>query len=764
MRSTRRPDTPACRRRLSAALLSACLLAPSSALSQAQTLDLGPPAEPAVGKDSALARLERRLAEELARHAERLENAIGAGDPDWRLAASLSVATRALAMRMLAEEPSLPGARSIRIMQANTIANLAPAIDELARAYVDLAFQTRGVPPDDPRAAGVATRAETGRAAISAFLRAAASSPENPATIRELPATIAGLDRLLLEAFDELRPALRVLAEGSPGIEPAWPLPPGVEMPPEDAIESARRAAAVLDETHRAEVSRLLDALADAERLPIHRRRARLLARSVAESIEAAESLAGAEWLDGEGDGVRALVGATLPGLFERTDADDAARVLGRIRRLGAIARDIAALDTRRVKIHPPRRALRTLVGRVLDADASPTAPGRPRDHGRLDDVIGVAERTLATSAGRPLLAQDHFENAMVRRAWRLLGREYEEAERRALDALSGLVDDPPALTSPDTISLLKKHRDAAQDLRRVANARRWQDQMRSVPSPGDSNDPDNAFPDGVAIERSIRAGAADRLEALVHALGRDRVRDQVLDALTEFETAWTRFASLPGEDVLRREHPAAVAATGGRAVEVLAAMRRDRQDWLVAWAAWRLDDAGAALGRLDRHERIGRAIETCVLLSEPERLDALDRWAAVELSRSGVGVVRRRAKEATGAMIDAMLAGDWNLVDRSLEWESGAPTARLVVRLAFATDGADWPDDRGAASLVAQLGSGVGREAWLRERRVELAGLSRWIGELGVAVGSGDAALAPDILAYLDDLSRRVLESIDDE
>lgn len=730
----------------------------------AQTLNLGPPAPPTLPDDNAASRLQARLADEIEDHTTRLENARSEGDPDWTLAESLSIATRALGVRMLGGDATLAGAHSIRTMQAMTIADLAPSIDTLAHAYVDLAFQARAQ-KSNPATVAVAARAEAARAAINAFLRAATTDPSTPADIPGLPPTAPDLDRLLLGAFDELRPALGAIDATAPDIEPAWVFPPGVPVPPEDAVDAARTAldaSNAFGSPERADLSRTLDTLGRAAQLPIHRREARTMARRVGEAIHAADVLSATEWLGDRRTEIGAVVAQGALKLLERTTREDALRTLEQVCRLGRIVENLGTLEARRVNTLAGRHAIATVFVRFLDADQSPGAPD-----GSLAHLLGALDRTLSVAADRPVLSPDYFEDPGVRRAWRLMVRNDEDTERHVLDALEEIVDEPRRLTSPDMISLLKKHRDGVADLRRVAKIPAWEAQLRTkpvrtaAPTPGQ----DDALVDNLAIEQSIRSGAADRLHALMLVLARDEVRARALVALADFVRHWTRFATLPSEMLLTRNNPAAVAVTGGRAPEVLAATRRDRQAWLLAWAAWKLKDAETPLKRLDAEARIGRAIEICVALSDPDRLDALNRWAGVELSRSGVGAVRRAAKDATEPMIDAMLAGDWTKVDALLErWDQSAATAKLLARLVEATERKDWPAQTGAAGLIAQLGSGVPVGAWLRGQRVELADLSRWVAELGVAVDRDDEPLQHQILAQLDRISGGILESLGPE
>ena len=762
---------------LSLLLLVCVLHGPSLASVSAQTLSLGPASAPALPERTFLDALDERLALGIEAQSERLDNARIAGDEDWILATSVSIATRAVGRRLIGADPALPDGRAARFVASATIADLAPGVDELARAYVDLAFQTRGLAPGDPGFVALTSRAERARAALGAFLRAATEDPGSPADVRPIPMTIQSVDRYLLTIFDELRPAIEAVSGSDAEIAPAWPAPeptPEGPGPALGAIGSARTAlgVCVLPDGDRAAIGDLLDTLERATRSPTHRRSAFVAATRIDRVLRAVEAIARTPWLDERRVECRGLGAGACVGLLERASRADARRTAESLTRLAGLLGPLEEIEGRKAPTRSVRRAIDVLLGGVLpqEKDTRPNAP-EPLGADELEDALGAIERVLAAAAARPVLDPGHFEDPMLRRAWRLMERDYEQAERRTFDALPEIAAAPRRLTSPDVISLLKAHRDALEDLRRVAAIPAWERQLRRParpaspggPAPGGGDAPtDDALSDSGAIDQSIRSGAADRLAALGDALSRDRVRALVLIELAKFERAWARFAELPGEAMLRRDLPAATASTGGRNAEVLAVFRRDRREWLVAWAAWRLADVEAMLTQLDRLARVGDAIEACVLLSDPDRLDAIDRWAAIEV-REGVGVVRRDAKAKLDMMIDAMLAGDWGGVDLALDaWDRRASAAAMLARVARASERPDWPRDDGARGLVARIGSGVPGDSWLLPERRRLGTISRWMGELGLAAQT-DEDLAWRILQYLDGEARRVIQLMDE-
>lgn len=750
MNSRRSTPTRSARRALAALITAALAASPLGA----QTLDLGPPEPPAVGYNSALADLDARLADEIGIHLERLTSARDANDDDWALASSLSIATRALARAMLADSPSLPDARAVRSLQAMKIAARAEGIDALARAYADLAFGARRPPSNDPDLIAAAADAETARAAIHAFLRAACPDPTDPSVVVPIPATAPDLDDLMVETFDELRPALAVIDDGVAGIEPAWP-PTTPDTPElEGAIESLRRAlaGAALTEEDRGFVERRVDALALAQRSPVHRRSARRLATGIEGALRAADTIAETPWLGDHSGGIRTHVVYTSTRLFNARTREDARRTLAELDRIGDLVGRVDSLPVG-VNPEPAQRAVASVLTRTTSANADASPWESVAHHDTIDDLLGAIERVLTTIEERPALDMRDIPQPKLRRAWRLMERDEEQARNAAVDALPGIASDPRSLASPEVVSLLKKHRDATEHLRIAASLPQWQRTLRDADSAPDD-----------AIARSVRIGVADRLKAYAEALANDRLRERVIDLVVAFEADWNRYTNLPGEQTLHERGPGVAALTGDRAEEVLAMLRNERENWLVAWAAAHLDNHALARKRLTTLEHVGRAIDVCSALSDDDALAALERWGAFEGDPVGMGEIRRMASRVCLALVEATLANDEERTRRVLgQWGNHFGAAELLARLAAETRRDDWPPLDGAAGLVAQIGSGVPDEALLVDRRVHLAQFSRWIGELGKAMAIEDQVLSRDVLDHLNELAPLILESLDD-
>ncbi len=676
-----------------------------------QHLDLdGGAAQPPLGLDTYAGRCIGQLQREI----EALGAGAGAGSVEAEiLRASINV--RGVAGRLLDHGDRLPSEGGPAFLLGYTLFRGRQPLDEALRGIADVG---------EAQAALVALRRFNDQAPRF--------SVQSDAT--DLDHRVAALLSPLAEAVE---------AVGGEPPSTHWVPRPGADAPSAEAALQAltlRLDSAAIDPDTIEAVAAIADLLRRGAAFEEYRPRVLAYSAHLRAVMDLAAAVRAAPWLDAEDQAVyRRAIHDAVTSFGSRETREQGRETLHRLATTARLVTAITALSAAPAAgmageardEAASERAGRVARLRAVLLPAVQSAAERPLDA----DVLAAAVEAMAASAARPAAPLP----ADLRRAY----RQIEESNRRTQDAVVDRAADllsPSALSDPDLASLAARHRETLEDLRRFDELPAWSETARRL-SP----------------EAASRFSAGAR--RLIGRLADPAGRAEAAAALATLDEEISAFAPLPFEVELRGGTAPAVVATGGRHDELVNAIDAARASWVVAWGEG-ADDAGSRMWAL--HRLLSAMAGAAPFLDEAGS-SLLNQWAAWELdpdtllrSASSLDV---RLKLASAAAID----GDGAALGRQLQEIDAAPLA-LAGRLTSALQNALHALPPGAASTLGQLLYAPAPDAWMADRRGELAELCRYLMELEQARETGREELARKIALHVHSLADELARAINDE
>lgn len=675
----------------------------------AQTLDLGQTPIPTLTGETEL----DHMVTDLARQAEQLARAPGAGTPGVRAA----IAARRLAAALLdAPDDAFPE----RTVAGLTLFDHLPALDALLMregsaiseaAAEFLAADLDIAPSDLPRQPEELDRWMRDIFAELLCVASGENVPDDapPAWLIDEPRTPEQA-RQTREAFKR-------------GV-PAWAAAPGV------APTTAQRLA---------DLNTLVD---EARHSPAF---APAAAATVRRMTDAGAALESAEpWLTA---GAREVLGREFSAACEGILAPELQdQSLARLDALAATARIIALAS--QLNSDSPRRALCDLLERAEPADAA-SASSRLPGQGHLDFI----ERTLELAAARSNMPPERQLVRQVRPAWRVLTLRARSSEDGVIAVLGRAISDSSAATDPAVVGAIAAHRRSIDDLAALAR-------LSSLLSADTGDDP--------ATREDLRT-----LADLVVNLGQDADHasrgPDALDRLHRLCAQAAALEPLPGESDIRAASTGDSwsRVTGGRAAELAQAIDAARTRWAQAWAQGASEQAAAdAAAELQNFSRLVRALRDAAGaedLASRGVSSAIEAWPGWRLARADLATAWEGGAGQMAETTRLALAGEWSRVlPRLQRFEDDFAFVRLTARLDRQARTRAVPAATGrfagAVAALRELAAGPpDSHAWLADERREIAMLCRYASELARAKRSGHAATERQIREFLADRATRI-------
>jgi len=700
----------------------------------AQTLDLDGPAAPFLGDASAL----RVRAVALRDERELAGASITPTTPDCvAIGLRLRAAARSLAAALLDLNEQESAIGPVGALGGLRIADAMADIDAIASSIAEIAAKgSAALRTESPDVDAIAAweRARAGADAITRRCEAlAVRITQSPESFE----SVSMLDAALAHAISELR----VVVDGGEEIEPAW-----IRAGSTGERRSVEEAALALDmdaiaEPVRTCVTRVFAALRAGESAPEVRRDRRAAAWRVVDALRAMDVLRGA--------GVNPTV---VDGFCSACEAmhDPSRREYGLARidtiaRLGALTENAVALEAEDVNIAGLREAL----GVLATGLASPAGENASGD-GETVRVLQFIARMGDDARRAPRRAALDFRDGRFNRAWRALVKRHEGVEQAAFELGARAARAPSILGSPEAVSAAAALTDSTDTLIRIASLGEWIGELRSSAGSGSGG--------------AVRAGAADRLTVIRKGIGYDDHRDGALFELARWERMRPMIEAMPGEGLLRANDPRIGPVTRSRAAAVVRVMEVAKSEWVGAWA--RADETAgiAAETRIELLGRLGSAIEDAASLRDPGAPARISAWGALRVTPGAHEAIRDRCEAVLGDAVSAAIdAQGERLAELLSEWDRSCVGARMVARIGRLSKARPyWPEPHeGAAIVVATLAAGPPSDAWVGDRRAELAAISVWMAELEGAVARGDTGLADAIGVWVNHLADPVLEEL---
>jgi hypothetical protein len=707
---------------------------------RAQVLDLSEtPEPPALDRFTYANNLIGALEREIAAH---LATERGA-DPLAKLTLQAMVNVRVMAADLLGTGDRAGDPGSATVLAGLTLAQGRHAIDTSLDDLAALGQRIARAPQVD---ASEQHRLRSAVAALQLFNEKAVANAEDVRTT-----DVARLDRALAMTLTPLADAIHAIERESIGnhwissglVKPTSAMSlarnPG-SMSSNAAAHTTRtlaQARAALDtlslrDDTEAELDGIIDFLERGSAFPDLRPQVDASLRHISQVIDLLLSLDNATWLD---DTPRAAyldrlhLGVVL--FKDPRTRDRGQRHLDRLESSRIIIDRITSLARAKVRIHPMRDAF-------LAADAMIEDPAQAElGQTQLRKLDTVLARMLAY---RDLGAADLRRDLFI--VERQLDQLYQDAEKRLLAELDTLATKPGALADPAFASLMQDQENYLSDMRRVRTLPAWIDALRLI-------DPDSAAPFHIQTKKMA-----------TWLLDTNR-RPDALRAMNQFEQQLGLFYPLPFEPELRGAKPTAVQATGALHERLVRKIDSVRRDWARAWAD---GDAGSkeANELLLLHRLLQTMADTASLLDQHASPDALNRWAAWELSTPALA---RTASDLPGRLklaTHAAVEGDHAALEAQLaEIDRDAPVAKLLGRLAQVIGEAVSQLPAGAVGTLGQLTTAPQRDAWWLRNRGELATLCRYVTEAEYARSTNRNELLEALTEFVNSQAEDLLAEL---
>ena len=492
----------------------------------------------------------------------------------------------------------------------------------------------------------------------------------------------------------------------------------------------ARLATAPIREDTRDEIAAIVTLLQRGEAFAELRPSIAAYRSLLSRTLDFAEAVAGADWLDQAFKDVFQDQLYDAVALFKDKQTRERGQArLERLVTLSTIINRASSLAPRRIDVRPIGAILAVLVQPIEEpGDAAPAYPGT---------ILAVLRR---------MIDYRELDTPQIPRALRIVRRKlddrYRAAERALFEQLQTFADNPEALTDPAVTTLLADQKQYLEDLQRIEELPSWIDTL------------------SLLAPRS-----AGRVKAQIEKLSRwlldpTRRPDAVL-ALDRLEQQLHLFYPLPFERRLRRADREVITATGARHEQLVQVIDKRRRQWAQAFAEGD-DDSKAANRMLLLHRLTQTLADVVELLRLTGEAPALDRWSAWELGADSiartVADLPARLKLATTAAIDQ---DDQSLRLQLERIDREAPLGKLAGRLGhiLAEPLERLPD--GAQAVLGQSVHPPTDDAWMVSRRTELANLCRYALEQQHAGSTGQVDLADALAIYVNTLAEELLADL---
>jgi hypothetical protein len=324
-----------------------------------------------------------------------------------------------------------------------------------------------------------------------------------------------------------------------------------------------------------------------------------------------------------------------------------------------------------------------------------------------------------------------------LRQAYERLLRQTTDAEKQVLDVANRLVMDTAADSDAAIGALLADHAQLVEDVQRIRNVDAWVDRIAMI-----NPRAENRFHNQV---RKMCAWLSD--------LNR---RDDAVRAMDWLQKQIAWFYPLPLEQRLSEMDRQMIELTAGRQQELRNVINTVRADWAEAWAA------GNAVSEAGNHMlllyRLMRCAEELMSL-ENDAAAALNAWGPWSMPHGAMQQPQRDLAGFVKLAVAAAVMNDWVEVRRHLgAIESAAAEARLAGRLSLTLQPVLVDASRKEDSIAHKHTEIASEEAWLINRRVDVAHLCRYMAELQLARASGNRELVQRLGEYVNALTRDLL------
>ncbi len=557
----------------------------------------------------------------------------------------------------------------------------------------------------------------------------------------------AALDRIIASLISGLIPAVRLATLGP--IVNHW-IPAAATTPTPAMIAAgldqrrtssprkiqtleqiaARLATAPIRQDTRDEIAAIVIMLQRGEAFAELRPSVTAYRSLLSRTLDFAEAVAGADWLDQASKDVLQDQLYDAVALFKDKQTRERGQArLERLVTLSTIIDRASSLAPRRVDVRPISAILAVLVQPIKEpGDAAPAYPGTIR------------------AVLRRMIDYRELDTPQIPRALRIVRRKlddrYRAAERALLEQLQTFADNPEALTDPAFTTLLADQKQYLEDLQRIEELPNWIDTL-SLLAPRSAG---------------LVKGQIEKLSRWL--LDPTRRPDAVL-ALDRLEQQLHLFYPLPFERRLRRADREVIKATGARHEQLVQVIDERRRQWAQALADGDVDSE-AANRMLLLHRLTQTLADVVELLRLTGEAPALDRWSAWELGADSiartVADLPARLKLATTAAIDE---DDQSLRLQLERIDREAPLGKLAGRLGqiLAEPLERLPD--GARAVLGQSLHPPMEDAWMVSRRTELANLCRYALEQQHASSTGQVDLADALAIYVNTLAEELLADL---
>ncbi len=501
--------------------------------------------------------------------------------------------------------------------------------------------------------------------------------------------------------------------------------------PPRDAGELRTRILnAPLDQPTREALLAHADKLRLAERFVDLQPSSQRSIAALAPLIDAVETIHDLTWLDAPAKEVRTtrLVEALMTAAGHSVDRASHPHLIGAGRH-AALMRRITALAEANVEVRELAK-VDALIDEMLASSERASIALR-----QLPLLIRLLDRMIETRE----LKADALKRSDLRQVYERLLRDALAAEKQVVSVMRRLASEPASEADVAVGALLADHAQLVEDVRRVRNVDGWVDRVARINPRAESR-----------FHNQVR-----RMCASLADMNR---RDDTVRAMDSFQRQLAWFYPLPLEDRLAELDRDVIELTGGRQQELRNLINSARADWAEAWAAG--DAASEAGGRLLLLYRLMRSAEEAMALRGGGAAN-LSAWGPWNLAP---GALEQPTRDMSGFLklaVAAMVMGDWPEARRHANAiNSIAPSARLTGRLALVVRPALGESRLHPRNIVAMHARPPGDDAWLIDRRTELAHFCRCAAELQFARGNDDRELAQSLQTYLDALARDLLAS----
>lgn len=360
-------------------------------------------------------------------------------------------------------------------------------------------------------------------------------------------------------------------------------------------------------------------------------------------------------------------------------------------------------------------------------------------------------------------------EDALVRPfrpIHRVASDELDRSSERLVRSLATILERDDAMTNPGVLAAISAHRSAVEDLRAIVII-------------------SDAFTDPALGPGMIRVDRRLLADQLMRTLRTTEDPQIALGVTRDMAAQLERYERLPGEAALRDAVTRAGAgtltgvaqiwadATGFRQNELLAMIERERQAW---WAQWSRDfeiqDHPTEFHTLDALRMLVETIAWAQIVNAAAFSAApngpvdtpLQAWPGFEMSADALKAIAPAPGIFSEAarLVVADRPGDAMDELRAIIDQHPAFIAVARLELEAARRGATRP------TVLHELGTGGpppawhADQAWMADRRFEIAELCRYAEELAALESLNDRARAETVRAYVNDIARLIIRDLD--